>query len=37
MLLPPAVVGVLGDAVLAADVGHGEALGQVAVGFPKQA
>ena len=35
--LPPAVVGVVGDAVLAAEVGDREALGQVAVGFPKEA
>jgi hypothetical protein len=34
--LPPAVVGVGGDTVLAADVGDREALGQVAVGFPKE-
>jgi hypothetical protein len=37
MLLPPAVVGILGDAELAADIGDGQALGQVAVGVAKQA
>ncbi len=31
--LPPAVVGRLGDAALAADVGDRQPLGQVAIGF----
>src|SRR5262249_22932525 len=36
VLLPPAVVGGLGDAQLAADVSHRQPPGQVALGLPKQ-
>src|SRR6202011_2758380 len=36
VLLAPAVVGVLGNAEFATDVGDREPLGQVAVGLPKQ-
>ena len=35
MLLSPAIVGILSDAELPADIGDRQALGQVAVGFPK--
>jgi hypothetical protein len=35
--LPPAVIGALPDAELAAHVGNRKALGEVAVSFPKQA
>jgi hypothetical protein len=34
--LPPAVVGVGADAVLAADIGDRQALGQVPVGIPQE-